>query len=226
MKPYIFTHMMTSVDGRIDCPMVGQLSTDEYYIALDRLGKCSKLSGRITAALECDSVERLDESAPGEAIGKEAFHVARPADEYTVVVDTNGRLRWKSPEADGHPLIVVTSEDVAASHLDSLTEKGISWISVGKKRIDLARAVEILNREFGVERLGVVGGGHICGGFAEAGLLDEVSVMVAPGIDGRSGETAMFDGVRREDCNPCRLRLESVEKFDSGVVWLRYSVMR
>ena len=135
-------------------------------------------------------------------------------------------LWWSTPTAGSAGSRRRLSEDVAASHLDSLTEKGISWISVGKKRIDLARAVEILNREFGVERLGVVGGGHICGGFAEAGLLDEVSVMVAPGIDGRSGETAMFDGVRREDCNPYRLRLESVEKFDSGVVWLRYSVMR
>lgn len=27
MKPYIITHMMTTVDGRIDCPVVGQLST-------------------------------------------------------------------------------------------------------------------------------------------------------------------------------------------------------
>ncbi len=34
MKPYIITHMMTSVDGRIDCPMVGQLSTDEYSYKL------------------------------------------------------------------------------------------------------------------------------------------------------------------------------------------------
>ena len=50
MKPYIISHMMTSVDGRIDCPMVGQLSTDEYYIALERLGACSKLSGRVTTA--------------------------------------------------------------------------------------------------------------------------------------------------------------------------------
>lgn len=48
MRPYIISHMMTSVDGRIDCPMVGQLSTDEYYIALEKLGPCSKLSGRIT----------------------------------------------------------------------------------------------------------------------------------------------------------------------------------
>ena len=38
MRPYIISHMMTSVDGRIDCPMVGQLSTDEYYIALKKTG--------------------------------------------------------------------------------------------------------------------------------------------------------------------------------------------
>ena len=56
MRPYIISHMMTSVDGRIDCPMVGQLSTDEYYIALEKLGPCSKLSGRITTALECSAV--------------------------------------------------------------------------------------------------------------------------------------------------------------------------
>lgn len=41
MKPYIITLMMTTIDGRIDCPVVGQLSTDEYYIALERLGACS-----------------------------------------------------------------------------------------------------------------------------------------------------------------------------------------
>lgn len=49
MRPYIISHMMTAIDGRIDCPVVGQLSTDEYYIGLERLGTCSKLSGRVTA---------------------------------------------------------------------------------------------------------------------------------------------------------------------------------
>ena len=57
MKPYIIVHMMTSIDGRIDCPMVGQLSTDEYEVALDKFGLCSKLSGRVTAALECPAVK-------------------------------------------------------------------------------------------------------------------------------------------------------------------------
>lgn len=55
--------------------------------------------------------------------------------------------------------------------------------------------MELLYEHFGVERLAIVGGGHICGGFLEAGLIDEVSIMVAPGIDGRQGQTAVFDGI-------------------------------
>lgn len=217
--------MMTSVDGRIDCPMVGQLSTDEYYIALDRLGKFSKLSGRVTTVLECPAVkEETAASTTGTPVGHEAFFVCRKADEYAITVDTHGKIRWKSNEADGHPVISIVTEDVSEEYLDSLTAQGISWIASGKGHINLRRAVEILCEEFSVERLAIVGGGHICGGFAKAGLVDEVSVMVAPGIDGREGQTAMFDGIRKENCNPYKLKLESVEKWDTDIVWLRYKV--
>lgn len=219
--------MMTSVDGRIDCPMVGQLSTDEYYIALDRFGKCSKLSGRVTTVLECPAAKA--ETAAGTAgtpVGHEAFSVCRKADEYAITVDTHGRILWKSDEADGHPIISIVTEEVSQEYLDSLTDQGISWIASGKGSIDLRRAVEILCEEFGVERLAIVGGGHICGGFAEAGLVDEVSVMVAPGIDGREGQTAVFDGMRKTDGNPYKLKLESVERWDTDIVWLRYTMKK
>lgn len=226
MKPYIVCHMMTSVDGRIDCPMVGQLGTDEYYVALEKLGPCSKLSGRVTAALECDAVK--EETAPetGAAVGRESVHVACRSDEYTVVVDTCGKLRWQSSEADGHPLLCIFSEQVPEKHLETLRGRGISWIATGKGHIDLRRAVEILCEEFGVERLAVVGGGHICGGFLESGLIDEVSVMIGPGIDGRKGQTAVFDGIVRQDCNPYRLKLESVERWETDIVWLRYTMKK
>lgn len=217
---------MTSVDGRIDCPMVAYLTTDEYYKALDSLGKCSKLSGRITTVLECPAVKgEITPASHGTPIGHEAFSVCEKADEYTIAVDTHGRIQWKSNEADGHPVISIVSENVAKEYLDALTAQGISWIAAGKEHIDLRRAVEILYAEFGVKCLAVVGGGRICGGFAEAGLIDEVSVMVAPGIDGREGQTAMFDGIHKSGCAPYRLKLESIEQFDSDIVWLRYKTI-
>ena len=108
--------------------------------------------------------------------------------------------------------------------LETLRQQGISWIAAGKGRIDLPKAMEALSEHFGVKRLAIVGGGHICGGFLEAGLIDEVSIMVAPGIDGRKGQTAVFDGIADTGCNPFYLKLESVEQWPTDIVWLRYKM--
>ena len=82
--------------------------------------------------------------------------------------------------------------------------------------------MEILCTDFGVERLAVLGGGHINGGFLAAGLIDEVSLLLAPGIDGRKGQTALFDGIADIDRMPVRLALESVEQVGQGTLWIRY----
>lgn len=225
MKPYIITHMMTTIDGRIDCPVVGQLSTDEYYIALERLGACSKLSGRVTAELECSAINTEDSSTyTGTSVGKESFHVVQKANEYTIVVDTHGKMHWKSNESEGCPVLCIISEDATQQYVDTLDNMGISWIATGNTHIDMPRAMEILHDEFGVKRLVIVGGGHICGGFLEAGLVNEASVMIAPGIDGRTGQTAMFDGVTDRGSNPYKLKLESVEQWETDIVWLRYKL--
>lgn len=224
MKPYIISHMMTSVDGRIDCSMVGQLSTDEYYVALERLGSCSKLSGRVTTALECTAVKEESTPMDGKPIGHKSVYVAQKSDEYTIVVDTCGKLRWQTHEADGHPLLCIVSEQVSEEYLEMLRTSGISWIAIGAERIDLPQAMELLHEHFDVKRLAIVGGGHICGGFLEAGLINEVSIMVAPGIDGRKGQTAVFDGISHLECNPYKLKLESMEQWETDIVWLRYKV--
>jgi len=51
--------------------------------------------------------------------------------------------------------------------------------------VDLAQAVSLLGQHFGIRRLLLEGGGHINGAFLEAGLVDELSLLVVPGIDGR-----------------------------------------
>lgn len=233
-RPYIICHMMASVDGRIDCPMVAQISGEEYYTALESLGTSSKLSGRVTAALECSAVseELFDEAVVSskrcgavsvETLAQESVFRAVKSEEYTIVVDTHGRLQMASGEADGHPLLVILSEEVSEAHLEMLRSHNVSWIATGKDSIDLHRAVEILAEQFDVSRLVLVGGGNINGGFLEAGLVDEVSVMIAPGVDGRRGETAVFDGCHWKGDAPYHLKLKSVELVEgTETVWLRY----
>lgn len=45
-KPYIICHMMTSVDGRIDCAMTSQLpGVEDYYKTLDALNLPTTVMG-------------------------------------------------------------------------------------------------------------------------------------------------------------------------------------
>lgn len=222
-RPYIICHMMTAVDGRIDCAMTEQLpGVQEYYGTLDALQASTCVSGRVTAQLEMAQPGTF-QTDDQNTLGKEAFSKAEAAAGYEVVVDTHGTLLWEAPEEGERPWLILTCEQVSPAYLAYLDSKHISWIACGKERVDLPRACEILTREFGVERMAVVGGGHINAGFLAAGLLDEVSILMGAGIDGRGGMTAVFDGLPM-DRPVTPLKLTSVQPFDSGAVWLRYEV--
>ena len=222
MKPFIISHMMESVDGRIDCAMTEQIEpSNAYYDALDQLDCPTTLEGRVTMQIHFAEPEPFV-ARDKSPIGKQCFHKASQEQGYAVAIDTMGKLSWPSTIHDGKPLLVVTSEACAKEYLDTLTSQGISWIAVGAERIDLAKAVDILNTEFGVERMAVVGGGHINGAFLDAGLLDEVSVMIGPGIDGRKGMASVFDGIADANRPATLLKLNSLERM-GDTVWLRYS---
>lgn len=222
MKPYIICHMMSSVDGRIDCAMTAEIDkSNAYYEALDKLNFDAVLEGRVSRQMHYALPEPF-EATDKTPLGEEKIHIAHPADYYDIAVDTHGSLRWpKGASADN--LLVITDEACPKEYHEYLTDNGISWIACGKKGIDFNRVMDILGDKFGVKRLGVVGGGHINGAFLKAGLLDEVSLMVGGGIDGRAGMTAVFDGIKQKDYPPTLLTLNEVERM-GNVVWMRYTV--
>lgn len=214
---------MESLDGRIDCAMTEKLAgSEEYYSAIKELEIPTVIFGRVTAQMEVTSEPPFSGDA-GVPLGKETVHKATDAAGYTVVADTRGTLGWSDGTADGRPLLILLSERAGQNYLKYLESKGISYIATGRERIDLARAAEILYSEFGVKRLGVEGGGTVNAGFLAAGLLDEISIILAPGIDARGGMRASFDGLPL-GTEPVRLKLLSAKSFDDGAVWLRYSL--
>lgn len=224
MKPYIISHMMESVDGRIDCAMTEQISpSHHYYDALEKLECPSQLMGRVTMQTHYADEDPFVAADP-TPIGRQATFKAVEAGGYTVGLDTKGRLRWPHAECDGAPLLVITSESCSKEYLDRLTEQGISWIAAGAQSIDLPKAMDLLYTDFGVRRLAITGGGHVNGAFLEAGLIDEVSVMIGPGIDGRKGMASVFDGIEDPGHAPTLLHLESVDNVGDDTVWLRYKV--
>lgn len=222
-RPYIICHMMTSIDGRIDCAMTEQLKgVEDYDRTLAELNADATLCGRRTAELEMSLPGRYICNT-SEKIGHEGFYRSIEARGYEVIVDTAGVLRWEDAAGMDKPYLIITSENAATEYLSYLESRHISWIAVGKERVDLARAVELLREKFGVERLAVVGGAQINTAFLEAGLVDEVSVLIGVGIDGRGGFAPLFDG-RGKDAPVIPLTTERVEVCISGAIWVRYRV--
>ncbi len=218
-RPYIICHMMTSIDGRVDCSMTEQLpGVEAYYPTVDALHGGAHITGRYTAELEMAS--GLFSSDTCHPYGKEGWYKAEEAAVYDVTIDTRGRLLWNHCEGDGR--LIITSEEASVEYLDYLTANHISWIAAGKGHEGLGRAMEILHEVFGVERALVLGGPVLNTAFLEAGLLDEVSLLIGSGIDGRGGMQAVFDG-RPSDSAVKALTLTRVSQ-EGNALWVRYRV--
>jgi 2,5-diamino-6-(ribosylamino)-4(3H)-pyrimidinone 5'-phosphate reductase len=222
-KPYIICHMISTIDGRIDCPVMEHLpGVAEYDSALKGLDADASVTGRVTARLEM-ALPGTFTALSGTPYGRTGFH-KKGSGPYTIVVDTEGTLLW-NPAPDGQALLILTSENVDTAYLDYLDSLHISWIAAGSGSLDLKKACEILAGKFQIRRMTITGGGHINAGFLAEGLIDEISLLLGAGIDGHGGMTSLFDGLPM-DMPLTLLKLESVEQFADGGVWLRYLVKK
>lgn len=217
--------MYASLDGRIDCAMTEKIDPEAkaYYTQLASFGDFTQINGKTTNAMHY-AENGVFESKNYRACG-ETFFKAEDAAGYQVCMDTKGTLLWNTNLVDGKPLIVVTSENAGAEYLDYLKSKKISYITCGAEKIDLKKTVAVLEKEFGVKKAVITGGGHINGSFLDVGLIDEVEMMFGAGIDGREGWAASFDG-RPQDRNPVALELLDVERLENDTVLLKYKVRK
>ncbi len=226
MRPYIICHMLSSVDGRIDgAALRTVIGEGDYEDAGAQLKGDAWICGRVTMQQHFAEQEPFV-SASKEPAGPQPVHVARRAGSYAVSVDTAGSLRWRDGDLDGDHLICVLSERTTHEYIALLREKGISYVVAGATSVDLVRAVDLLGEYFAIRTLLLEGGGHINGAFLEADLVDEVSLLIAPGIDGRRGIPTVFDGVSPGRTAAVPLKLKAVMQGKNGLLWIRYEVVR
>ncbi|MGO9481288.1 MAG: dihydrofolate reductase family protein [Candidatus Kryptoniota bacterium] len=225
MRPYVICHMFSSVDGKIDGAALNAVTgSGEYETTGAMLKGDAWMCGRTTMQQHFAENEPFV-SVSNKPAGLQPVYVARRATSYAVSIDTVGKLRWSDSDIDGDHLICAVSERVPQDYLSMLREKEISYIVTGATSVDLVRAVELLGEHFGIKRLLLEGGGHINGAFLQACLVDEVSILLVPGIDGRHDIPAVFDGVNPFLKKAVQLKLKSVEQRKNDTLWIRYKVI-
>lgn len=219
--------MMASVDGRILTDGWPQSAEGrrQYELVHQSYDADGWLCGRVTMEQHFAQHVRSDAEIARQHRGavRADFRAPGDHDSYAFAVDSHGRLAWDTNDIDGDHVVALLSERVSDEYLATLRERGISYVLAGAPEVDLARALDTIAALFGVRTLMLEGGGRINGGMLRAGLIDEVSVLVAPVVDGRIGTPALFD-VDEEGVTPHRLALEAVERRADDVLWLRYRV--
>ncbi len=228
MKPHVICHMVASVDGRIlGSRWRPQSNRDAglFERLHDQLGGDAWLVGRVTGSEFSRRKSYPDEAR--QTWPREHWLPKRGAAAYGVVLDASGKIAWGRSDIGGDPIIVLLTEQVSDAHLEGLRGDGVFYLFAGKQRLDLALALEILNRELGIKRLLLEGGGGSNGAFLRAGLVDELSLAIQPAVDGAKGAPSIFDspeadsGVRA----PVEaMTLKECRTLDGGAVWLRYEI--
>ena len=225
-RPRVICHMVTSVDGRIASgawPLVEAART-QYEQVHASYNADGWICGRVTMEPFAKKLRR-DAEVNREHLGdpREDFVAPGEFDSFAFAVDASGRLAWESNDIDGDHVVAILSERVSNEYLEFLRERGVSYVLAGAREVDLSLALEKVNDLFPVKTLMLEGGGRINGGFLAAGLIDELSLLIAPVADGRMATPALFDA-DGTDVIPRGLVLDAVERLADDMLWLRYRV--
>lgn len=145
-----------------------------------------------------------------------------------ITVDPDADIFYTSDRLRGDNIVTILGINATDDYLDMLEKKGISYI-VLEDATALGEAMEILSQKFGVKRISLQGSGIIDGAMLAAGLLDELSLVIYPGIDGLMTAPSIFEYLGASDEYPAAgqsLELLSSETRPYGIVWLRYRFHR
>jgi riboflavin biosynthesis pyrimidine reductase len=241
-RPRVICHMIVSVDGRIVTsrwPHLGE-GMGEYERTGSTYRADAWMCGRVTmeplagAVRDAEEVAREAAARPAGAAARPDFLAAGARPPFAVAVDPSGRLLWQTSDLGGDHVVALLSDRVSDGYLALLRARGVSYLFAGTRgggqgggaggEMDLAAALEKLTA-LGVHTLMLEGGGRLNGSMLRDGLVDEISLLVAPVADGTVGSPSLFDVVGGAPGRSARrLVLDSVERRAGGVLWLRYRV--
>ncbi|OUI78185.1 hypothetical protein HK18_09040 [Commensalibacter intestini] len=237
MMPYIICHMMTTIDGRIiaerwTLPNDGISTldsvTEPYFTISDNFQADAELFGRNTVQKDLCS-DLFDPTGLPPTNNPTTFIGKLTSRRFCIILDPHGKTLYKSNQLAEENVIAVLSEQVSDHYLQHLRDLRISYLFAGSDGRDLNTAMQTLAAEFNIKKIVLQGGGIINGAFLKAKLINEISLIIYPSIDGLSGIHTIFECPDQQNIIPGlgqELKLTSTQQLDHGIMWLHYHVKK
>ncbi|MBN1936199.1 MAG: RibD family protein [Anaerolineae bacterium] len=223
MLPKVIIHTEVSVDGRMD-----RLGDDGflYYRLIADWPIDAMLSGSRTMLAAYPNPDDGDEPPPPEKA---------PDLQRLVVVDSRGSIQsWRQMQQSpwwGEITLLCTAATPPA-YVEQVKALGIDVLVAGEDRVDFKAALEALNARYGIRVVRTDTGGVLHGVLLRAGLVDEISIVLAPTLIGGTSPASFFVApdlspqAAAPNAAPIGLKLLHVENVEGDFVWLRYAVCK
>ena len=235
-QPFVVCHMLTSLDGKIDGAFFG---TPEAASALKAYSDL-RVFYRCQATLY-GTTTMLGGYADGKVAGLTAVKespmrkdwvnlAGKDMGNFIVSVDPKGELAFSSHSLakKGRPaahVIEALTEQASPEYLAYLQKLGISYLFAGEKALNCSLLSEKLYALFGIERLMVAGGGMMNWSFLQEGLINELSLVIAPVADGSTTAVSCFEKADFMPSHaPMAFRLKEAKPMAGNALWLRYEL--
>lgn len=141
-----------------------------------------------------------------------------------ITIDPDADIYFTSDLMRGDNILTIVGKNATNEYLSFLEGRGISYIVVDDV-MNLRKVLTLVSYYFKIRRISLQGGGIIDGAMLAQGLINELSLVIYPGIDGLTTAPSIFEYLGHSEEHPAEdqaLELLSVEQLPHGIVWLRY----
>ena len=222
MRPYVILNAAMTLDGKIATQTgSSNISGEEDLKRVHEIRKqCDGIMVGIGTVLADDprlTVHKID---------------ANPEDNpVRVVVDSKCRtpIDARITNDDAKTIITCANEFkddfIKSEKYEVFKKRGVKFFWSGDERVDLTSLMSYLHEE-GIEKLMLEGGSTLNFSMIKAGLIDEISICVAPMVVGGANAKTFFDG-EGFDLMDEAIRLELIDSYTLGKdLILKYNVLK
>lgn len=221
---------MSSVDGRLlpgrwTAPFDGTNPSELFkeYAAIGKsLDTDAWMFGKATTR-EAFPYKFMPKGEPVNESGK-VFVGNRTSSRLFITIDPDADIFFASDRLRGDNILTILGKNATTDYLAALEEKGVSYLVVDDVH-NLRNVFTLVKHYFNVNAISLQGGGIIDGAMLAQGLINELSLVIYPGIDGLTTAPSIFEYLGHSEEHPAEgqaLELLSMEQKPHGIVWLLY----
>ncbi|MBD8087868.1 dihydrofolate reductase family protein [Limosilactobacillus sp. c11Ua_112_M] len=224
----VIIHMYMSIDGKIDGDWDGlpgdKISGDYYDDQLFKLGSANA-NGSNTIVMYAAKGKPDLSKYDGQRIEYRDWVPSEiKSATWDVSYDRRGRAGWEKnyfPYAGRkNRAIEVITKQASQNYLAFLQSMEIPYLVCGEREINFAESLVKLKKYFDIKTMVLGGGALINGAFLKAGLVDQISLVIAPYISGDSKKKGTFDTLGKFVNQ--RFHVTQTKKLGDGGVHLIY----